>query len=233
MRIANGRAAGAASEERGTDVHGPRLGGSRAGRRGRRRGQRRLLRAGRAHALAHARDRAGAARDARRGLRPDARRRGRPDRRRRRRAHRRRARSTGTAPRPTATCCTSPSRSATPTGSTRSPTRTTPRRAGAGLLQVVLSGLAIGAVYGLVGMGFAIAFYVTRVINFAEGQLLMVGVMVAAAIARTGAPPCSRSSAASPPPGSPASSPTSSPSGPCSPSTASASPGSSARSASR
>ena len=36
-------------------------------------------------------------------------------------------------------------------------------------------------------MGFAIAFYVTRVINFAQGQLLVVGVMVAAAIGRTGA----------------------------------------------
>ena len=54
------------------------------------------------------------------------------------------------------------------------------------MLQVLLSGLASGAVYGLVGMGFAVAFYVTRVINFAEGQLLMVAVMVAAAIARTG-----------------------------------------------
>src|SRR6185437_1705061 len=31
-----------------------------------------------------------------------------------------------------------------------------------------------------------IAFYVTRVINFAEGQLLMVGVMVAAWVARGG-----------------------------------------------
>jgi branched-chain amino acid transport system permease protein len=55
------------------------------------------------------------------------------------------------------------------------------------MLQVVLSGLAIGAIYGLVAMGFAIAFYVTRVINFAQGQLLVVGVMVAAAIGRTGA----------------------------------------------
>jgi branched-chain amino acid transport system permease protein len=53
--------------------------------------------------------------------------------------------------------------------------------------QVLLSGLASGAVYGLVGMGFAVGFYVTRVINFAEGQLLMIAVMVAAAIARTGA----------------------------------------------
>jgi branched-chain amino acid transport system permease protein len=57
------------------------------------------------------------------------------------------------------------------------------------VLQVLLSGLAIGAIYGLVGMGFAIAFYVTRVINFAEGQLLMVGVMVAAGVARSGISP--------------------------------------------
>ena len=57
------------------------------------------------------------------------------------------------------------------------------------MLQVLVSGLAIGAIYGLVGMGYAIVFYVTRVINFAEGQLLMVAVMVAAAIARSGVSP--------------------------------------------
>ena len=56
------------------------------------------------------------------------------------------------------------------------------------MLQVLMSGLAIGAVYGMVGMGFAIAFYVTRVINFAEGQLLMVSVVVTAAVARSGLP---------------------------------------------
>jgi branched-chain amino acid transport system permease protein len=55
-------------------------------------------------------------------------------------------------------------------------------------VQVILSGLAIGAVYGLVGMGFSIAFYVTRVINFAEGQLLMVAIMLTAALARGGVP---------------------------------------------
>jgi branched-chain amino acid transport system permease protein len=57
------------------------------------------------------------------------------------------------------------------------------------MLQVLLSGLAVGAIYGLVGMGFAIAFYVTRVINFAEGQLLMVSVTVTAALAAAGWPP--------------------------------------------
>ena len=56
-------------------------------------------------------------------------------------------------------------------------------------MQVLLSGLAIGAVYGLVGMGFSIVFYVTRVINFAQGQLLMVAIMLTAAMARGGVPP--------------------------------------------
>jgi branched-chain amino acid transport system permease protein len=55
-------------------------------------------------------------------------------------------------------------------------------------VQIVLSGLATGAIYGLVAMGFAIAFYVTRVINFALGQLLMVAVMVTAALSRSGWP---------------------------------------------
>jgi branched-chain amino acid transport system permease protein len=54
------------------------------------------------------------------------------------------------------------------------------------VLQAIASGLAIGAIYGLVGMGFAVAFYVTRVLNFAQGQLLMVAVMVTAAVARAG-----------------------------------------------
>jgi branched-chain amino acid transport system permease protein len=55
-------------------------------------------------------------------------------------------------------------------------------------LQILLSGLASGAIYGLVAMGFAVAFYVTSVINFAQGQLLMAAVMVAAAVAQAGLP---------------------------------------------
>ena len=40
------------------------------------------------------------------------------------------------------------------------------------MLQVVLTGLSTGAIYGLVGMGFAVVFYVTRVINFATGPVV-------------------------------------------------------------
>jgi branched-chain amino acid transport system permease protein len=56
------------------------------------------------------------------------------------------------------------------------------------MLQVLLSGLSIGAVYGLVAMGFAVVFYVTRVINFATGQLLMVSIMITAGLAAAGLP---------------------------------------------
>jgi branched-chain amino acid transport system permease protein len=52
------------------------------------------------------------------------------------------------------------------------------------LLQVLLTGLSIGAIYGLIAMGFAVVFYVTRVINFATGQLLMVSIMITAALSR-------------------------------------------------
>jgi branched-chain amino acid transport system permease protein len=50
------------------------------------------------------------------------------------------------------------------------------------LLQAIATGLSIGAIYGLVAMGFAVVFYVTRVINFATGQLLMAAVMIIAGL---------------------------------------------------
>ena len=56
------------------------------------------------------------------------------------------------------------------------------------MFEALFTGISIGCVYGLVAMGFAIAFLVTRVINFAEGQLLMMSVMVAAAASAAGWP---------------------------------------------
>jgi len=56
------------------------------------------------------------------------------------------------------------------------------------LLQAVLTGLSVGAIYGLVAMGFAVVYYVNRVINFATGQLLMVSVMIIAGLGQSGWP---------------------------------------------
>ena len=54
------------------------------------------------------------------------------------------------------------------------------------MLQFVLSGLAIGSIYGLMGMALAISFYVTRVINFAQGQMMMIAVMIVSALTAAG-----------------------------------------------
>lgn len=45
------------------------------------------------------------------------------------------------------------------------------------------SGLAVGAVYGLVAIGFAVIYKATRVINFAHGEMMMVNAYLAHTIA--------------------------------------------------
>jgi branched-chain amino acid transport system permease protein len=44
-------------------------------------------------------------------------------------------------------------------------------------LQFLFSGLTVGAIYALVGLGFSIIFNASRVINFAQGEFLMIGGM--------------------------------------------------------
>lgn len=47
------------------------------------------------------------------------------------------------------------------------------------ILQAVVAGLFIGAIYGLMCVGLAMIFGIMRVINFAQGDLMMLGMYVA------------------------------------------------------
>lgn len=46
-------------------------------------------------------------------------------------------------------------------------------------LQLALSGIAIGCVYGLIALGFVLIYKATEVINFAQGELMMLGAFIA------------------------------------------------------
>jgi branched-chain amino acid transport system permease protein len=45
------------------------------------------------------------------------------------------------------------------------------------LIQYILSGLSTGAIYALIGFGFAIIYNSTSIINFAQGEFVMLGGM--------------------------------------------------------
>ncbi|NJD61745.1 MAG: branched-chain amino acid ABC transporter permease [Deltaproteobacteria bacterium] len=46
------------------------------------------------------------------------------------------------------------------------------------LLQLIISGLVVGSIYAAVALGFTVIYKATRVVNFAQGELLMVGAYV-------------------------------------------------------
>lgn len=43
------------------------------------------------------------------------------------------------------------------------------------MLQVLASGLALGSIYALVALGFSITWVATKTLNFAQGELVMIG----------------------------------------------------------
>jgi branched-chain amino acid transport system permease protein len=56
-------------------------------------------------------------------------------------------------------------------------------------LQYLISGLTQGSIYGLVALGFTIIYAVTRIINFAQGEFVMLGGMLSFTLARTAGVP--------------------------------------------
>lgn len=56
------------------------------------------------------------------------------------------------------------------------------------LPQFLLSGLTVGAIYALVALGFAIIYNASHVINFAQGEFVMLGGMISVALHQAGLP---------------------------------------------
>lgn len=52
-------------------------------------------------------------------------------------------------------------------------------------LQLLLSGLVVGSIYALVGLGFVIIYKSSSILNFAQGEFLMLGAYVCVAIFST------------------------------------------------
>jgi branched-chain amino acid transport system permease protein len=56
------------------------------------------------------------------------------------------------------------------------------------LLQTLFSGLTVGATYALAALGFSIIYNASGVINFAQGEFIMLGGMAAVALSSAGVP---------------------------------------------
>ncbi len=54
--------------------------------------------------------------------------------------------------------------------------------------QYVASGLVVGGVYALIGLGFVIVYGVTRIINFAQGEFVMLGALLTVTLTARGLP---------------------------------------------
>jgi branched-chain amino acid transport system permease protein len=55
-------------------------------------------------------------------------------------------------------------------------------------LQYLFSGITVGATYALVGLGFAMIYNASHVINFAQGEFLMIGGMMTVSMLGAGVP---------------------------------------------
>lgn len=57
-----------------------------------------------------------------------------------------------------------------------------------GAPQYLVSGLTVGATYGLTALGFTMIFNTTGIINFAQGEFVMLGGMLSVVLHKAGAP---------------------------------------------
>ncbi|MBO9651348.1 MAG: branched-chain amino acid ABC transporter permease [Variovorax sp.] len=54
------------------------------------------------------------------------------------------------------------------------------------LLQFLFSGLTVGAMYALAALGYALIYNASHIVNFAQGEFIMLGAMIASALTEAG-----------------------------------------------
>ena len=47
------------------------------------------------------------------------------------------------------------------------------------VIQLLISGVSQGCVYGLIALGFVLIYKATEMVNFAQGDIMMIGAFVA------------------------------------------------------
>ncbi|MHB1167589.1 MAG: ABC transporter permease subunit [Carboxydocellales bacterium] len=50
------------------------------------------------------------------------------------------------------------------------------------LLQFILSGVTLGGIYAIIGLGFVTTYNVTGILNFAQGEFVMLGALITATL---------------------------------------------------
>ena len=56
------------------------------------------------------------------------------------------------------------------------------------LTQLLTSGLALGAIYALIALGFVVIYRASQVFNFAHGELLAFGALMTVSLSEVGLP---------------------------------------------
>src|SRR5262249_60455707 len=56
-------------------------------------------------------------------------------------------------------------------------------------IQLLINGIVIGSIYALVALGFVIIYKASSIVNFAQGELLMVGAYICLALTTEGQVP--------------------------------------------
>ncbi len=56
------------------------------------------------------------------------------------------------------------------------------------ILQYIVSGITVGSIYAVIALGFVVIYNVTGIINFAQGEFVMLGAMMAVNLQRNNVP---------------------------------------------